>query len=123
MYGLGFYSKHTTEGGLLIGVLVGFVVLAIVANTTSVAWPWYAVIGAAVNIAVSIPMSILLNGRQEAWSAYSIPGLQAKFRAEGRAEKENGWYVVPGKLDKVSYWLIGFFVLTMVFLLTFQYMV
>ena len=42
---------------------------------------------------------------------------------EGKAEKENGWYVVPGKLDKVSYWLIGFFVLTMVFLLTFQYMV
>ena len=123
MYGLGFYSKHTMQNGLLIGVVVGFIVLGIVANTTAIAWPWYAVIGAVVNIAVSIPVSILLNGRQSEWSEYSVPGLQAKFKAEGKPEKEDGWYVVPGKLDNVSYWLIAFFVLTLVFLFTFQYMV
>lgn len=119
MYGLGFYSKHTSERGLLIGVVAGFIALALVAGFTDVAWPWYAVIGAAVNIAVSIPVSILLDGYQKEWSAYSIPGQQAKFKAEGLAEKENGWYVMPGKLDGLSYWLIGFFVVTFVFLLVF----
>lgn len=117
MYGLGFYSKHTTEKGLLIGVVAGFLALAYVAGFTDVAWPWYAVIGAGVNIVVSIAASILLDGYQKEWSPYSIPGQKAKFIAEGLPEKENGWYVVPGKLDSVSYMLLGFFVLTFVFLL------
>jgi len=119
MYGLGFYSKHTTERGLLIGVVAGFVALAFVATQTAIAWPWYAIIGAVVNIGVSIPASILLDGRQAEWSPYSVPGLQARFKAEGLPEKENGWWVVPGKLDRVSYLLLGFFVLTFLFLLSF----
>lgn len=117
MYGLGFYSKHTTEKGLLVGVIVGFLSLAYVSFFTDVSWPWYAVIGAVVNILVSIGASIGLDGYQKEWSLYSIPGQQAKFKAEGLPEKENGWYVVPGKLDKVSYVLLAFFVMTIVFLL------
>ncbi|MEM9932619.1 MAG: sodium/solute symporter [Bacteroidota bacterium] len=123
MYGLGFYSKHTTERGLLIGVLAGFAALAFVAGFTTVAWPWYAIIGATVNIVVSILASILLDGRQQHWSAYSIPGQQEKFRLQGLAEKENGWFVIPGKLDRVSYMLLVFFALTFVFLLGFQYLI
>ena len=119
MYGLGFYSKHTTERGLLIGVVAGFAALAVVANLTDVAWPWYAPIGAIVNIVVSIPASILLDGRQDSWSLYSIPGQKARFKEEGLPEKENGWYVVPGKLDTVSYILLGFFILTFLFLMMF----
>lgn len=118
MYGLGFYSKHTTERGLLVGVVAGFLALFYVATSTEIAWPWYAVIGAVVNIVVSIGASISLDGFQKEWSNYSIPGLQAKFKAEGLPEKENGWYVVPGKLDRVSYILLGFFVVTILFLLT-----
>jgi len=121
MYGLGFYSKHTTEKGLLIGVVAGFLVLAFVATQTDVAWPWYAVVGAGINIVVSIFSSIVIDGRQSEWSTYSIPGQKEKFVAEGLPEKENGWYVVPGKLDTVSYYLLGFFVLTFVFLLSFPY--
>ncbi|MEM1119444.1 MAG: sodium/solute symporter [Bacteroidota bacterium] len=119
MYGLGFYSKHTTQRGLLIGVAAGFVALAYVATQTDIAWPWYAIIGALANILVSIPASIILDGRQAEWSPYSVPGQQARFKAEGLPEKENGWWVVPGKLDKVSYFLLGFFVLTLLFLLSF----
>ncbi|MEM0992929.1 MAG: sodium/solute symporter [Bacteroidota bacterium] len=117
MYGLGFYSKHTTQRGLLIGVLAGFISLAYVSLYTTIAWPWYAVIGAVVNVVVSIIASIALDGYQETWSLYSVPGQQAKFKAERLPEKENGWYVVPGKLDKVSYVLLAFFVLTILFLL------
>lgn len=118
MYGLGFYSKHTTERGLLIGVVAGFVSLAYVSWYTTIAWPWYAVIGAVVNVVVAIGASIALDGYQKEWSLYSVPGQQAKFKAEQLAEKENGWYVVPGKFDTVSYFLLAFFVLTIVFLIS-----
>ncbi|MEM0939774.1 MAG: sodium/solute symporter [Bacteroidota bacterium] len=117
MYGLGFYSKHTTERGLLIGVVAGFLCLAYVSIYTEIAWPWYAVIGAGVNVVVSLLASLLLDGFQKEWSLYSVPGQKAKFKAEGLPEKENGWFVIPGKLDKVSYVLMGFFVFTIVFLL------
>ncbi len=117
MYGLGFYSKHTTQKGLLIGVAAGFLALAYVATQTDIAWPWYAVIGALVNIIVSVFSSILLDGKQAEWSPYSIPGQKAQFKTKGITEKENGWSVVPGKLDKVSYYLFAFFVCTVLFLL------
>ena len=104
MYGLGFYSKHTSERGLLVGVVIGFIVLALVSQLTDISWPWYAVIGSVINLVVAIIASILIDGKQKEWSTYSIPGQKAKFKSEGKSEKENGWYLVPGKFDKITYY-------------------
>jgi SSS family solute:Na+ symporter len=123
MFGLGFYSKHTSEKGLIIGVIVGFVSLFIVSKYTDISWPWYAVIGSVVNVIVTILASILIDGKKDEWSLYSIPGVQADFKNRGLPEKENGWYVVPGKLDRVSYLLMIFFVFTILFLLYLQYFI
>ena len=123
MYLLGFYSKHTTERGLLVGVFAGLIGVWIVAATTSIAWPWYCLIGATINISIAIPLSILLDGYQKEWSPYSIPGQKAKFKAEGLPEKEDGWYVMPGKIDNASYYLLGFFVLTLFFLYAFEHFI
>lgn len=109
MYGLGFFSKHTTEKGLLVGVAVGFAVVWTVAATTDIAWPWYTLIGAAANIAVSLPVSLILDGRQSKWSPYSVPGQIEKYREEGLDQKVDGWYVVPGRVDSISYVLLAFF--------------
>jgi SSS family solute:Na+ symporter len=79
MYLLGFYSKHTTEKGLLIGVFAGLIGVWIVAATTNISWPWYAMIGAIINMGVSLPASILLSGYQKEWSPYSIPGQRIKI--------------------------------------------
>ena len=121
MYGLGFFSKHTTEKGLLVGVVAGMLSVWLIAVTTSIAWPWYCLIGAAINVGVSIPLSILLTGYQKEWSEYSIPGQKKMFIEKGMPEKEGGWYLVPGKIDKQLYALLVFFVLTLVFLITLQY--
>ena len=43
-----------------------------------------------------------------------------KFAAQGLPEKEGMWYLVPGKVDSISYWLLGFFVLTVAFLVAFD---
>ncbi len=111
MYGLGFFSRHTTEKGLLVGVAAGFVMVWYVATYTDVAWPWFCPIGAAVNILVSLGASLILDGRQAEWSVYSVPGQMKKYREEGLEEKADGWYLVPGKVDGMSYVLLLFFVL------------
>ena len=120
MYGLGFFSKQTTEKGLLVGVAVGFIMIWFVATQTDIAWPWYCLIGGTVNIVVALLASRIIDGRQESWSEYSIPGQQQKFRDEGLSEKDGGWYLVPGKVDRVSWYLLVFFAGTMLFLFAFE---
>jgi SSS family solute:Na+ symporter len=110
MFGLGFYSRHTTERGLLIGVTAGFFSLWYVESTMDIAWPWYCALGGAVSIAVSWLASVALDGFQRQWHVYSVPGQKALFRREGMAEKEDGWYVVPGRVDRASYGLLAYFV-------------
>ena len=120
MFALGFFSKHTTEKGLLTGVAVGFVVIWYVATMTEIAWPWFCAIGGAVNISVSLVASLVLDGRQAEYSPYTVVGQKAQFAAEGKPEKDNYWYLVPGRVDRISYYLLVLFVFTVVFLYLFN---
>lgn len=117
MYGLGFFSKHTSEKGLLVGVVVGFGVIWFVATKTPIAWPWYCGIGGLVTITVGIIASLLITGKQSEWSRYTIEGQRLAFKAEGTPEKVNGWYQMPGKIDAASWWLLVFFVATILALI------
>ena len=120
MYALGFFSKHTTERGLLVGIVAGFLMVLYVASYTDIAWPWYCAIGATVNISVSWIASLLLDGRQAEYSPYTIHGQLRHFR-EGKIEpRVGGWYRVPGRVDRVSYWLLVFFVACLLFLFSFE---
>lgn len=134
MFGMGFFSKHTTERGLLIGVFAGFVALALLvpfgplikpvsalwqlfgAELPTIAWPWFVVIGGGVNILVAWIASLALSGRQAAWHPHSVPGQIRDFKSSGRAEKVGGWYVVPGKIDRPMWGLLALFVVILVFL-------
>lgn len=120
MFGLGFFSKHTSERGLLVGVVVGFICVWYVATQTDVAWPWYAAIGGLVNSVVSWLASLVIDGRQSEWSPYTVVGQRAEFAREGKPTHEQGWNVLPGAVDRVSWWLLGFFLVTLVALLIFQ---
>lgn len=120
MYGLGFFSKQTTEKGLLVGVVFGFAMVWYLATKTDIAWPWFCLFGGAVNITISLIASRMIDGPQTEWSEFSIKGQQKKFKDEGLEEKQDGWYLVPGKVDKVSYLLLVFFVLTILFLFLFE---
>ena len=120
MYALGFFSKHATEKGLLVGTAFGFAVVIYVGLATDIAWPWYGLIGAVSNYVVSTIASLLIDGVQKTWSPYSIKGQIEKFRVEGLKEKDNGWYLVPGKVDRISYWMLGYFILVILFLMFFE---
>ena len=120
MYALGFFSKHTTEKGLLIGVGLGFIAVWLTATTTDISWPWYALIGAAVNVGVSLPLSIMLDGKQATWHEYTIRGQIEQCERGDVAVKDGNWYRIPGMIDPSSYGLLAFFGGTIVFLLIFQ---
>ena len=120
MYGLGFFSKQTTEKGLLVGVVFGFVMVWYLATQTDIAWRWYCLFGGGVNIIISLIASRAIDGAQTEWSEFSIEGQKRKFREEGLPEKQDGWYLIPGKVDRVSYLLLVFFVLTILFLFLFE---
>ena len=122
MFFLGFFSKQATENGLIVGTISGFIVVTLVALNTDIAWPWYCIIGASANIVVSIVASRLIDGVQHDYNAYTIKGQQAYFAREGLNEKEQGWYRVPGRIDPINYILFGFFILTIVFLFSIQFM-
>jgi SSS family solute:Na+ symporter len=87
---------------------------------TDIAWPWYCLFGGGVNIIVSLIASRLIDGVQTEWSEYSITGQKKKFKDGNLPEKEGGWYLVPGKVDKVSYLLLVFFAATILFLFFFD---
>lgn len=123
-FGLGAFSKQTSERGLLVGIVAGFVVLAIVVYgfaplglpPAKVAWPWFVVIGGATNIVVTLVASRLLDGSKADWHEYSVPGQRQRFAREGLPEKVNGWYVVPGRIDRPVWGLLIWFVLIVLFL-------
>ncbi len=119
MFAVGFFSKHATEKGVLVGTAVGFIMVWYIASHTDIAWPWYCAIGALTNTVVTILASVLIDGVSKEYSPYTIRGQIKLFRDENRAEKQDGWFLVPGKVDRISYLLLVFFVLVMAFLFLF----
>ena len=109
MFGLGFFSKHTSERGLLVGVVAGFLSLWYVEFNMDIAWPWYCALGGIVSIAVAWVASVLLDGFQESYSLYTVKGQLKKYEDENLPMMQDGWYVVSGKVDKASYGLLAFF--------------
>lgn len=124
MFGLGFLSKHTSERGLLLGVVAGFIALWIATagfaplgiQPLDIAWPWYVVIGGSVNLVLSWGASVLLDGFKTDWHEQTVPGQMRKFREEGLTETDGGWYLVPGRVDRIAWLLPVFFLLILGFL-------
>ena len=109
--------------GVPVGVVIGFVVIWVVASQTEFSWPWNCLIGGSVNVVVSIIASLLLDGRQADYSPSTVRGQLRQFKEEGRPLKEGNWYVVPGKIDPIAHALLGFLVLTILFLLVFDLLI
>jgi hypothetical protein len=114
MFGLGFFSKHTNERGLMVGVIAGFLTLIYVEYWMDVAWPWYAALGGVVSVGVAWLSSILIGGFQDSYHPYTVRGQQREFAEKGLPEKEDGWYVVAGKVDRQSYVLLAYFVICLI---------
>jgi SSS family solute:Na+ symporter len=122
MYALGFFSKHTTEKGLLVGVAAGFAALWFVATSTRVAWPWYCAIGGGINMLVGWLASLFLTGRQAEWHPLTVPGQRRLFAREGMPTEVEGWSRLPGTIDRVSWSLPLYFVLLLLALKSLEWL-
>lgn len=128
MFGMGFFSKHTTERGLLVGVAAGFIALYLIKvgipfsdwQPPKIAWPWFVVIGGVVNITVSYIASLILDGRQSEWHPQTVIGQRQKFKSENLPEKDGNWYRVPGKIEPITWGLPFAFLFIMGFLYWFS---
>jgi SSS family solute:Na+ symporter len=120
---LGFYSRHTNEKGLLIGIAMGFVSLFITDQYLNIAWPWYCLIGGAMSMLGGWLASVSTEGFKSEDHEYTVKGQAKLFRKHGRPEMKNGWYVIPGKIDKASYYLLGYFVFCLIFLFVFDWII
>ncbi len=137
MFGMGFFSKHVSERGLLIGVAAGFLGMIFIVplepfqpfidplwaamglERPMIAWPWFVAIGSGINVIVGWIASLVLDGRKQEWHSQSVPGQLQAFRREGRETMSEGWYVVPGKVEPIVWSLPVFFVATIAFLVWF----
>ena len=104
----------------MIGVAAGFLSLWYVEVYHDIAWPWGGALGGAVSTAVAWAASVAIDGFKTEYSEYTVQGQKALFAREGRAEKEDGWYVLAGKVDRASYWLLGYFFLCVIGLAVLQ---
>ena len=127
MFGMGFFSKHTTQRGLLIGVAAGFLGLLIIVGVFNIkgiyhniAWPWYVVIGGGINITVSWVASIALDGFQKDWHPQTVIGQIQDFKSKGKIEKQDGWYLMPGRAEAPVWGLLGLFIIIIIFLAWFS---
>ena len=64
--------------------------------------------------------SLLLDGKQSSYSPYTVRGQQKQFAEEGTEQRDGGWYIVPGKVDRISYYLLLLFAASLLFLYLFN---
>ena len=122
-YGLGFYSKHASERGVIVGVATGFMSLWALELWAEVAWPWYCAVGSFVTVVVGWAASVRLDGWQQHYHPYTIQGQALLFAKEKRPLKQDGWYLLPGKVDPWAYGLLVFFGLSILSLWLFQHLI
>lgn len=126
---LAVFCKKGNEKGCITAIVTGLVVDVLMWKCTDIGSLWWNFFGFVVAFAAGYIVSILTNREKEAavggdFDFATASGSEltidhvVKMAVAGKiAEKdEDGYYVVPGKLDRIGYALIAFFVVQCVIL-------
>lgn len=120
---LAVFCKKGNEKGCIAAIITGLVVDLYMFLRTDIGSLWWNFFGFLIAFAVGYIVSIITNKDTEAaekgFSYETATGSQltisnvVKLAVAGKIEEkdEDGYYVVPGKLDKIGYALIAFFVI------------
>ncbi|MCH3972287.1 MAG: sodium/solute symporter [Oscillospiraceae bacterium] len=132
---LAVFCKRGNEKGCLAAILTGLVVDIYMFRFTSIGSLWWSFFGTIVAVAVGYLVSVLTSKKEEktekeqqkdlenfdfttaTGSALTIHNITKLAVAGKIAEKDKeGYYVIPGKIDKIGYGLIAFFVVQCIIL-------
>ena len=126
---LAVFCKKGNEKGCIAAIVTGLVVDVLMWKCTDIGSLWWNFFGFVAAFAAGYIVSILTNKEKAALSGESFDFETAagseltidhvvKMAVAGkiREKDEDGYYVVPGKLDKIGYALIAFFVVQCVIL-------
>ena len=127
---LAVFCKKGNEKGCIAAIITGLVVDLYMFLGTNIGSLWWNFFGFLVAFAVGYIVSIVTNKNEEVatagaeFSYETATGNQltisnvVKLAVAGKIEEkdEDGYYVVPGKLDKIGYALIAFFVIQCIIL-------
>lgn len=127
---LAVFCKKGNEKGCIAAIITGLVVDLYMFLGTNIGSLWWNFFGFLVAFAVGYIVSVVTNKKEEVaatgaeFSYETATGNQltisnvVKLAVAGKIEEkdEDGYYVVPGKLDKIGYALIAFFVIQCIIL-------
>ncbi len=108
---LGIYTERTNQQGVIIGFIVGVIAVVGVAVFTDIFWLWYNLVGFMVTLVVGYASSFVVGTNPSNIGMYTLSGQKEHFLATNQAEREGNYYVIPGRFERNSYWLILYFFL------------
>lgn len=112
---MAMFTRKTNEIGICLGFVAGIVVVAFMDFTYNFDWGWKSPLGLIVTCVVAYAVSSVTGWEKKDIFQYTFAGQRKQLIAEGRI-KEDGVYILPGKFEKRSYVLLGFFLFQFLFL-------
>lgn len=113
---LGIYTKKTNEKGAVTGFVAGFAAVMYTVTNLHISWLWNTLIGLIVTVIVAYTVSLITGGEKKEISIYTIKGQKTYFSENNIDEMEDGVYIMPGKFDKQSYFMLLFFIVVVILL-------
>jgi SSS family solute:Na+ symporter len=106
---LGIYTRRTNEAGVVIGLVLGVVAVALFALFTDAFWLWYNLVGLVVTVIIGYGASFVVGSRPSGIDMYTMKGQKQHFLDTKQAETQGNYYIIPGKFERNSYLLIVYF--------------
>ncbi len=116
LFALGMFTRRATDCGAVLGFVVGIAVTAIVAQTTSINWLWYNLVGAVCCYIAGYAASLILKDKQpEHVEQFTYQGQRRLILAQQKANPEM-LQNLPGKMTRSAWMLVAFFIVQCIFL-------
>lgn len=114
---LGMLTKKANDLGTAVGFVAGLAATWLT-SFTSANWLWYYLVGAVVSYVVGYAVSCITRKDPKDIGTLTIRGQREALIAKGTTT-EDGATILPGKMDRYGWILLGFFVLQFIVLLLF----
>lgn len=114
---LALFTYRANDKGVTLGVVIGFIITYLFGNYAGASWIWKPAVGMISTFGVGYLASMILTSKRklEDIKTYTVLGMIEKLKAENHT-MEDGVTLLPMKMDKYTWSLLGFFLIQYVIL-------